>query len=179
MTLKHCTSDESYGACLLEMLMDPASWFLRIPKPWTTGSGVATERCGPGKNCWFWGNRTPPVTGLLLLQEFTTISKKGIFPGPVHLNYLSRQNAQSPSHTSGRILTANRWNLCPAADLWNIRYRNYYHKNPLKSLQPILAFFFTKLFPSKFCRMIELLDFRASGLSDMTEVKCQDSLPAW
>lgn len=62
--------------------------------------------------------------------------------------------------------------------LKQIVYRNYYHKNPLKSLQPILAFFFTKLFPSKFCRMIELLDFRASGLSDMTEVKCQDSLPA-
>lgn len=103
------------------MPMDSASWFLRIPKPWTTGSGVATERCGPSKNCWFWGTRTPPIKRLLLPQECATISKTGIFAGTMHLNYLSKQNAQSPSRISWRILTANRWNLCPAADLWNIR----------------------------------------------------------
>ena len=143
-------------------------------------SGVATERCGPSKNCWFWGNRTLPITGLLLPQECTTISKTGIFAGTMHLNYVSRQNAVSISYLWENFLTANRWNLYPAADLWNIRtvYRNYYHKNSLKSLQPILTFFFTKLFSSKFCRMIQSLDFRASGLSDMTEVKYQDSLPA-
>ena len=33
------------------------------------------ERRGPGENCRFWGNRTPPITGLLLPQECTTVSK--------------------------------------------------------------------------------------------------------
>ena len=157
-----------------KMLMDSASWFLRIPKPWTTGSGVATERCGPDKNCWFWGNRTPPVTGLLLPQECTTISKKGIFPGPVHLNYLLRQNTQSPSHISGKIVTANRWNLCQTAELRDIRQCT--ETTITKILWSFISYFCFSFSLNIYKRVLQddrIIHFRASGLSDMIEAECK------
>lgn len=78
------------------------------------------------------------------------------------------------SMTGNYITTANRRNLpCRSLKHYTV-CGNYYHKNPLSPYNLFLVFFFIKLFLSQFCRMIKSLNFRAEGLSNITEVECQD-----
>ena len=80
-----------------------------------------------------------------LLKSTCTLSPRGVFVLVQCTSNALQGKMQSVGPIFGRIITAKIWNLCHAADLWNIRwYMETTIKNPLKFYKLFLVFFFIK-----------------------------------
>ena len=121
VVLKHGGSEESHGACLQENAQG-LSYMISV------GSSTMNHRkWGGHRKTWeIWAADSEGTGNHLSWESSCHWNVLTLSPGRVFFLAQCTSTAfqgkmQFPSHISGRIITANRWNLC-CADLWNIRW---------------------------------------------------------
>ena len=102
-------------------------WFGGILKPWTTRTGVAMRDVGRVRNADSGGTGHHLSLDYSchrneLLKSTCTLSPRGVFVLVQCTSNALQGKMQSVGPIFGRIITAKIWNLCHAADLWNIRW---------------------------------------------------------
>lgn len=102
-------------------------WFGGILKPWTTRTGVAMRDVDQVRNADSGGTGHHVLLDSschrnALLKSTHTLSPRGVFFLAQCTSNALQGKMQSVAPIFGRIITVKIWNLCHAADLWNIRW---------------------------------------------------------
>ena len=120
--LKHGGSEENYGACLQENAQG-LSIMISVDS-----STMNHRKWGGHRETWeIWAADSERTGNHLSRESSCQWNALTLSPGMVFFLAQCTSTAfqgkmQFPSYISGRIITANRWNLCCAVDLWNIRW---------------------------------------------------------
>ena len=146
-----------------------------ILKPWTIRTGVAMRDMGQVRTVYSGGTEhhlsvdSSCHRNALLKSTCTLSPRRVLFLAQCTSNALQGK-MQSVAPIFERIIAAKSWNLCHAADLWDIR--QCIIKILWSPYNLFLVFFFIKLFPRELCRITEFQSWRPFGI---TEIECQDS----
>lgn len=101
-------------------------WFGGILKPWTTRAGVAKRDVGQVRTAHSGGTGHHLSLGSschrnVPLKSTCTLSPRRVFFLAQCTSNALQGKIRSVVPIFGRIITSKSWNLCNAADLWNIR----------------------------------------------------------
>ena len=165
----------STGKCPYALFYDLGG----ILKPWAIRTGVAMRDVGQVRTAHSGGTGhhlsvdSSCHRNALLKSTCTLSPRRVLFLAQCTSNALQGK-MQSVAPIFERIITAKSWNLCHAADLWNIRW--YMETTIIKILWSFISYFCFSFSLNVYKRVLQddrIIHFRVSGLSDMIEAECK------